>query len=79
LKRPRSHTLEDESILYVSTLFAQRSWIVRRPVPDYGIDLEVEIVDATGNVTGSRFGIQLKAHESCGHGATIHRLLPQAT
>jgi hypothetical protein len=51
--------MEDQSWLLLQQLLPS-SWIMRRCSKDYGVDAEVEIVDA-GAVTGERVWIQLKA------------------
>lgn len=58
--RPRSHTIEDESERRFRDAIPG-AWVVRRLVPDYGIDLTVEIFDETGHATPFSFHVQLKA------------------
>jgi tetratricopeptide (TPR) repeat protein len=58
-KRPRSHRLEDESRIYLSSLIPD-FWVFRKTEPDYGIDGEIEIFDSSGLSTGLTFFVQLK-------------------
>jgi tetratricopeptide (TPR) repeat protein len=62
MKRPRQHVLEEESKRAFINLLPPE-WIYREKNPDYGIDMEVEIVE-DGKVTNNVFWIQLKATES---------------
>ncbi|NTV47524.1 MAG: DUF4365 domain-containing protein, partial [Chlorobiales bacterium] len=59
-KRPKQHQLEDYSINQFKQLLP-RCWIVREKGKDYGIDLEVELVDPQDNPTGEMFLVQMKA------------------
>jgi tetratricopeptide (TPR) repeat protein len=59
-KRPRSHELQDESILEFQKIMPKQ-WVFRRKTDDYGIDGEVEIFDPQGNSTGDFFYVQFKA------------------
>lgn len=59
-KRPRSHELQDESILEFQKIIPKQ-WVFRRKTDDYGIDGEVEIFDTKGNSTGDFFFVQFKA------------------
>ncbi len=61
--RPRQHHLEDISINEFKRELPE-SWIVREKNKDYGIDLEVEIVDENHQPTGHIFLVQLKATDS---------------
>lgn len=61
-KRPRQHSLEDESIIEFKKILPQE-WICRNGDKDYGVDLEVEIV-RDGCVTGKKFYVQLKATDA---------------
>lgn len=61
-QRPRSHVLETESRIFVQQILPAE-WIIREISSDYGIDLEVEIVD-NDVVTGAHFLIQLKSTEN---------------
>jgi len=62
MKRPRQHSLEYESRLALRSLLPSE-WIVRDKDPDYGIDMEVEIVEA-GEVTNNVLWLQIKATET---------------
>ena len=62
MKRPRQHVLEEESKRAFINLLPPE-WIHREKHPDYGIDMEVEIVE-DGKVTNNVFWVQLKATES---------------
>jgi hypothetical protein len=62
-KRPKQHQLEDYSINQFKQLLP-RCWIVREKGKDYGIDLEVELVDPQDNPTGEMFLVQMKATDS---------------
>lgn len=59
MKRPEQHVMEDESEAVLGSLLP-REWITRRLPKDYGVDLEVELVDQ-GVVTGNRIWIQMKS------------------
>jgi len=59
IKRPEQHILEDESRL-LFMLRLPREWIKRCKIPDYGEDIEVQIVDGD-RVTEKVFWVQLKA------------------
>lgn len=61
-QRPRSHVLETESRIFVQQILPAE-WIIREINSDYGVDLEVEIVN-NGIVTGAHFLIQLKSSET---------------
>lgn len=61
--RPQQHQLEDYSIIQFKQLLPN-SWIIREKGKDYGIDLEIEIVDANGNLSGEVFFVQMKATNS---------------
>ena len=58
-QRPRTHVLEIESQKFVESILPTE-WIVTKPPLDYGIDLDVEIVEKTF-VTGIHFLMQLKS------------------
>jgi tetratricopeptide (TPR) repeat protein len=62
MKRPRQHVLEDES-RNALRIFLPSEWIIRDIKPDYGIDMEVEIVE-DDEVTGKVIWVQLKATEN---------------
>ncbi len=59
-KRSRTHQLEDASINSFERLLPPE-WVCRRKDKDYGVDLEVEIFDETGDATGLVFLVQMKA------------------
>lgn len=59
MERPFQHILEDESRRAFTRLIPP-AWIVRDKYPDYGIDMEVEIVEE-GKVSSDALWIQLKA------------------
>jgi len=62
-KRPRQHTLEDES----KNQFRQAipsTWVYREASSDYGIDAEIEIFDEDGESKGLIFFCQLKATDN---------------
>ena len=59
-ERPRAHTIEDESELAFRQAIP-REWVARKLVPDYGIDLTVEIFDEKGHSTPFSFHVQLRA------------------
>ncbi|MGE0128923.1 MAG: DUF4365 domain-containing protein [Blastocatellales bacterium] len=64
-QRHPSHTLENESENHLRSNLPE-SWIVNKPSSDYGLDLQIEIVE-NGNVTGLELLIQLKAsHKPAG-------------
>jgi hypothetical protein len=59
-QRHPNHVQEDESIaIFIRSL--PRNWIVRKMPDDYGIDLQVEVVNPDGGVTGRVIPIQLKS------------------
>ncbi|MBI3168200.1 MAG: DUF4365 domain-containing protein [Chloroflexi bacterium] len=58
-QRPRSHVLEAESIMFVKQILPME-WVISERKTDYGVDLEVEIVE-NSNVTGAHFLMQLKS------------------
>ncbi|MDD2506917.1 MAG: DUF4365 domain-containing protein [Candidatus Cloacimonetes bacterium] len=62
-KRPRTHSLEDESKNKLRLLLPER-WAFREKYLDYGIDCEVELIDELRNLTGLMFYVQLKATDS---------------
>jgi tetratricopeptide (TPR) repeat protein len=62
-QRPREHQVEDESELAFRAALPPQ-WVVRRLVPDYGIDLTVEIFDVDGHSTPWSFHVQLKATDN---------------
>jgi tetratricopeptide (TPR) repeat protein len=71
MERPSSHTLENESRLAFRNLLPP-AWIVRDKVPDYGIDMEVDIVEGK-KVTNKVLWIQIKSTEGKGHPCeTVH-------
>jgi len=57
-KRPREHVLESESERFARRILPPE-WIAEKRAHDYGIDLQVEIVQ-NESVTGARFCVQLK-------------------
>lgn len=59
MKRPIEHVMEDQAGQLIRQLLPD-AWIVRNVPKDYGIDLEVEIVDQDF-VTGNRIWVQSKA------------------
>lgn len=61
MKRPFSHVQEDISE-DIFRSFLPAEWILRRKYKDYGIDLEVEIVNDE-IVTGEVFWVQLKSRK----------------
>jgi tetratricopeptide (TPR) repeat protein len=61
MKRTSTHRLEDESRLALRN-FLPSNWIARDKIPDYGIDMEIEIVEGE-NITNKVLWVQLKATE----------------
>lgn len=59
-KRPRQHQLEAESRASIRMAIPS-GWVYRDIDQDYGIDSEVEIFDQSGQATGAKFLVQLKA------------------
>jgi uncharacterized protein DUF4365 len=62
MKRPIEHVMEDQAEQLIRQLLPDK-WIVRNVPKDYGVDLEIEIVDQDF-VTGNRIWIQSKAAKS---------------
>jgi tetratricopeptide (TPR) repeat protein len=62
MKRPATHVLETESRTAFRS-FIPPSWIVRDMAPDYGLDMEVEIVEGE-NLTNKVFWLQIKATDT---------------
>jgi hypothetical protein len=60
-KRPATHVLEAASKRALRAAVEPAGWIVRDVDPDYGIDLEIELVAGDGTVTGRVIKAQLKA------------------
>ncbi len=58
-QRPRNQALETESQIFVEGILPS-DWITAKPQHDYGVDLDVEIVEKTF-VTGVHFLMQLKS------------------
>ena len=61
MKRTSTHWLEDESRVAFRS-FLPSNWIVRDKIPDYGIDMEVEIVEGE-DITNKVLWLQIKATE----------------
>ena len=61
-KRPKSHVVGDQAFQQFKRVLP-KNWIVRTAYGDYGIDCEVEIVDADGSVTGALLKCQIKGTE----------------
>lgn len=59
-RRPRQHQLASESRIAFERMLPSRL-VFRETNPDYGIDGEVEEFDDSGEATGRRFLVQLKA------------------
>lgn len=62
-KRHNNHTIEDASRRQFANLLPDM-WVTRDKVPDYGIDLEVEIFDESGDATGLMFNVQLRGTDN---------------
>lgn len=75
--RPRSHIIEDVSRLFFRHC-APLEWIIRDVFYDYGLDLNVEIVEDY-RVTGLNFSIQLKAIERANDSKTVPIRLKKST
>lgn len=58
--RHETHQLEDASRRAFERLLPD-AWVSRPKIPDYGVDLEVEIFDDDGSSTGLLFFVQLRA------------------
>src|SRR5918999_5780673 len=66
--RVRNHVLETLSLDALSRLISgPLGWVVRDIAIDYGIDVEVEIFDVSGEATGLTFKVQLKGMERPDH------------
>ena len=59
--RTREHILEDESWTVLNAAIDQTTWVLRKKIPDYSVDGEIEIFDDQGSATGLMFLFQLKA------------------
>ena len=68
--RSRSHELEEESVTQFRDLLPSK-WVPRSKLPDYGIDLEVELFDNTGESTGLVFQVQLRATDDISKAALV--------
>ena len=62
MKRPLTHVMEDTSMGLLKSLIPAE-WIIRPILKDYGVDIEIELVDQ-GIVTGNRIWVQLKSVQS---------------
>lgn len=62
-QRPPSHIIGDRAILELKKILPKR-WLCREIKPDYGIDVEIEIVLDNGTVTGAILKGQVKGSES---------------
>ncbi|MBI9090916.1 MAG: DUF4365 domain-containing protein [Desulfobacterium sp.] len=58
MKRNRQHIIEDESENILKSLIPTE-WVLRKLIPDYGIDYDVEIFENEA-ATGLHFFLQLK-------------------
>lgn len=70
MRRPHQHVMEDASYALLESLLPP-DWIVRRLPKDYGVDLEIELVDA-GVVTGNRIWVQMKSSKSVRHSVVTY-------
>ena len=61
-QRPRQHVLETESRKFVANTFPSE-WVITDINNDYGIDLDIEIVEGT-DITGAHFSMQLKSTDN---------------
>lgn len=72
-KRPRSHQLADEAVRAFEKALPSR-WVARQKVPDYRIDLEIEIFDVDDGSTGLLFLAQVKGTDtSTGRSISLKR------
>ncbi len=61
-QRPASHVIGDDAVhLFVQA--CPKEWVVAPVVPDYGLDLRIELVHG-GQVTGEEFAVQVKGKMS---------------
>lgn len=68
--RPRSHELEERSRQrFVTALPTDRALARPRPAPEYGIDLDVELVESE-RMTGMEFSVQVKSTDRAGNRPT---------
>lgn len=63
MKRPEQHVIADQSELLLRSLLPAE-WIIRSITKDYGVDLEIELVDQE-LVSGNRIWVQLKGVKQC--------------
>lgn len=55
----------EESVLEVKKIFTQRNgFITRDETPDFGVDLEVELIINGNKASGNKFSIQIKSREN---------------
>ena len=56
--------VSEESVLSVKLIFSQKNgFITRTPIPDLGVDLEVELILEETNPSGYQFPIQIKSSQ----------------
>ena len=72
MKRPLQHIMEEQSLAILKSKLPP-SWIIRNIEKDYGVDLEIEIVDQN-LVTGNRIWVQLKSQQTIKKSSTTFRL-----
>lgn len=69
--RPRSHELEERSRQrFVAALPTDRALARPRPAPEYGVDLDVELVE-NERMTGMEFSVQVKSTDHAGNCPTV--------
>jgi tetratricopeptide (TPR) repeat protein len=75
--RTRNHIIEDESRNQFRSMLPSQ-WVIRDKTNDYGIDLEVELFDASGRSMGLLFWVQLKATDAEDTKTIRHIRFPQS-
>lgn len=69
-ERSFSHILEEKSKRAFEHIIPPE-WVIRPQVPDYGLDLQVQIFDAEQHATPFFFYVQLKATEKISEGKAV--------
>lgn len=58
----KNSKVSEESVLAIKQIFLRKNGFIARDVsPDYGVDLEIEIIQEEKNATGNKFSVQIKS------------------